>query len=109
MLEGDTLKGCVKNPDVTDEWYEMGGGRSNFNELDNIPSINGISLQNTVDPDQPKEVSLDAKVQKYPDSAHWDEHAVYPPTPDVVPVNELELKAFTDDEIQQVYDDVTGA
>lgn len=109
VLNGSTLTGCVKNPDVTDEWYQMGGGRSNFNELDNIPSINGISLQNTVDPAQPKEVSLDAKVQKYPDSAHWDEHAVYPPTPTDVPVNELELKAFTDEEIQQVYDDVTGA
>ena len=109
VLEGDTLKGCVKNPDVTDEWYEMGGGKTNFNELDNIPSINGISLKNTVDPDQPKEVSLDATIQKYPESAHWDEHAVYPAAATTLPVNEIELQAFTDEEIAQVIEDVENA
>ena len=106
VLNGSTLTGCVKNPDVTDEWYEMGGGKTNFNELDNIPLVNGIPLQNTVDPDQPKEIELGATVQKYPESAHWDPAAVYPAAATIFRVNELELEAFTDDEIIQVIDDV---
>lgn len=108
VLNDMILTGYVKNPDVIDGWYEIGGGKTNFNELDNISTINGISLKNTVDPDQPKEVVLNATVQKYPEAALWDEHAVYPVDPTLVPVNELELKAFTDEEIQQVYDGVTG-
>lgn len=109
VLNGSTLTGCVKNPDVTDDWYEMGGGKTNFNELDNIPTINGISLQNTVDPDSPKEVSLDATIQKYPESQHWDPDAVYPASATTLPVNEIELQAFTDDEIAQVIEDVENA
>lgn len=106
VLENNTLKGYVKNPNTIDEWYEMGGGKTNFNELDNTPTINGIPLKNEIEPDSPKEVVLNATVQKYPESAHWDEHATYPVAATPVPVNEIELQAFTDTEIEQVFDDV---
>jgi hypothetical protein len=105
IIDRGRLQGYVKNEEEPDAWYEL-GGKVNFNELDNIPSINGISLKNEAEPDSPKEISLNAKVQKYPESAHWDEHAAYPAAATPVPVNEIELQAFTDTEIEQVFDDV---
>ena len=45
-------------------------------------------------------------VQKYPDSEHYDPAAVYPDEPEEVDVSELEIKAFTDKEIKDTYDEV---
>ena len=106
VLSGSTLKLYVKNPDVTDEWYELGGGKSNFNELENIPTINGIPLQNTDSPDEATEIELKLKSKKYPDSPHYDPSAIYPSVAEGVRVNELELESFTDEEITELWEEV---
>ena len=106
LLEGDTLKGCLKNPNTVDEWYEMGGGKTNFNELENTPTINGLETKNTIDPRSPKELVLSTPVQKYPDSAHWDKDAVYPDEPTDIPVTELGLTAFTDTRLKELWEEV---
>lgn len=106
VLTDNKLKLYVKNPDVTDEWYELSGGKSNFNELENIPTINGIPLQNTAEPDEATEIELKLKSKKYPDSPHYDPSAVYPSVAEEVRVNELELESFTDEEITELWEEV---
>lgn len=99
----DKLKLYVKNPDVTDTWYELGGGKTNFNELDNIPTINGISLQNTVEPEEAKEVVIQSTIHKHDDDSAYDEDALL--VDHDVPVHELELTALANAEIDQMFED----
>lgn len=102
------LTGYIKDVDHADTWFEIGGaGTVNYNELENAPTINGIPTQNTDDPSQPLDVELNATVQKYPESEHYDPDAAYPTDAAPVPVNEVELKAFTDDEIRQIYEGIS--
>ena len=102
------LTGYIKDVDHADTWFEIGGaGTVNYNELENAPTINGIPTQNTEDPTQPLDVELNATVQKYPESEHYDPDAEYPDDATPVHVNEVELKAFTDDEIRQIYEDIS--
>lgn len=99
----DKIKLYVKNPDVTDTWYEMGGGKTNFNELDNIPTVNGIPLQNTAEPDEAKEVVIQSTVHKHDDDSAYDEDALI--VDHDVPVHELELTALANAEIDQMFED----
>lgn len=103
IVEGDTLKGYVKNPDEEDAWYEMGGGKENFNELENIPTVNGISLQNTVEPEEAKEVVIQTAIHKHDDDSAYDEDALL--VDHDVPVHELELTALANAEIDQMFED----
>ena len=104
IIDRGRLQGFVKNEAETDSWYEL-GGKVNYNELDNTPIINGIPTKNTLNPDEPTEIVLEGKIRKYPDSVHWDKDAVYPDEPETFPVNELYIKAFTDNEIEQLFDE----
>lgn len=99
----DKLKLYVKNPDVADTWYELGGGKTNFNELDNIPTVNGIPLQNTVEPDEAKEVVIQTAIHKHDDDSAYDEDALL--VDHDVPVHELELTALANAEIDQMFED----
>lgn len=99
----DRIKLYVKNPDVTDTWYEMGGGKTNFNELDNIPTVNGIPLQNTAEPDEAKEVVIQTAIHKHDDDSVYDEDALL--VDHDVPVHELELTALANAEIDQMFED----
>lgn len=81
-------------------------GISNYNLLDNAPTINGIETQNTVNPDAPNNVELNALRKGYDDSAaHYDPAAVYDDAGVSVPVNEIQLVALKDEEIEQLYDE----
>ena len=108
LLDSTTnmLTAAVKNPNEEDAWYELGGGKANFNELTNTPIINGIPLQNTVEPEEAKEIELEASVKKYPDAPHYDPDAVYPTTATKFRVNEAELEGFTDEDIKQLWEEV---
>ena len=99
----DKLKLYVKNPDVTDTWYELGGGKTNFNELDNIPTVNGIPLQNTVEPEEAKEVVIQSTIHKHADDSAYNEDALL--VDHDVPVHELELTALANAEIDQMFED----
>lgn len=84
---------------------ELSGGKSNYNELDHAFTINGLSTQSDA-ADQTKDLRLEAAVKMYPESEHYDEHAVYPTDATDVPVNELELESFTDNEITDLWEEV---
>ena len=99
----DKLKLYVKNPDEADTWYELGGGKTNFNELDNIPTVNGISLQNTVEPEEAKEVVIQSTIHKHDDDSAYDEDALL--VDHDVPVHELELTALANAEIDLMFED----
>lgn len=99
----DKLKLYVKNPDEEDTWYELGGGKTNFNELENIPTVNGISLQNTVEPEEAKEVVIQSTIHKHDDDSAYDEDALL--VDHDVPVHELELTALANAEIDLMFED----
>ena len=99
----DKLKLYVKNPDEEDTWYELGGGKTNFNELDNIPTVNGISLQNTVEPEEAKEVVIQSTIHKHDDDSAYNEDALL--VDHDVPVHELELTALANAEIDLMFED----
>jgi len=103
VTEGsDRIKLYVKNPDETDTWYEMGGGKTNFNELDNIPTVNGVPLKNLVDPDEPTEAVIQTTIHKHDDEAAYDEDE--PVSDHDVPVHQLELDAITNAEIDNMWE-----
>lgn len=106
--DGVALKLYIKDPNTTDAWHELSGGSGtiNYNELQNTPTINGKSTKNLADPSLPLDVKLEMKVKKYPDSDHYDPAAVYPATATDVPVDQIELEAFTDQEIEDLYNEV---
>lgn len=99
----DKLKLYVKNPDEADTWYELGGGKTNFNELENIPTVNGIPLQNTAEPDEAKEVVIQSTIHKHDDDSAYDEDALL--VDHDVPVHELELTALANAEIDLMFED----
>lgn len=103
IVDGDKVSMYLKNPDVVDAFFELtGGGASNFNELENTPTINGISLKNEDDPEVAKNIQLNAKVQKH----NADDS--YPDEPTEFPVNELFLKALTFDELDAIIEEARG-
>lgn len=101
LADGKTLKPFVKG-EHKDEFYVLGG--FNFNTLENVPTINGISLVSS-DPDKPNDIELKAKVQQYPDTESYDRNAAYPLNPDEVLVDKLYMKAMTDSEIKKTYEE----
>lgn len=96
VVENNVLRGYVKDDDNADSFFEL-GGKVNYNEIDNTPTINGISTKNEEDKDAPKDVILNAVVKKYGDDGTYDEDGTD------VPVNEMELHAFKDEEIAEMF------
>lgn len=88
---------------VWEEVYKGLDGKTNFNELDNIPTVNGIPLQNTAEPDEAKEVVIQSTVHKHDDDSAYDEDALI--VDHDVPVHELELTALANAEIDQMFED----
>lgn len=114
LVENGRLNGYVRNDNPSseeDKWYEL-GGKVNFNELDNTPVINGINTKNEAEPDSPKEIELVATVQHYeaPSAGHaWEEDTPYMAEPVKARVNEIAFEAFTDEKLEQIYNDVSAS
>ncbi len=100
--DGLTVKLYIKG-EKRGEFYEAGA--ENYNTLLNTPLINGMSTVNDKDPSKPKEVELLVGVQQYPESDSYKPDALYPTSPEPVRVNELSMKALTDDEVTRVYEE----
>ena len=95
------LSGFVKDVSEEDSWYEL-GGKANFNELDNIPTVNGISLKNEAEPDEPKEVVITTPVHRHMDDDAYDVDA--PIEDEDVPVHEVELTAISNEQIDEIWE-----
>ena len=81
--------GWVKNPDRVGEWLKLGGisagqGTSDYNDLENTPTINGMTTKG--DAGRSRNVELNATVNG-----------------ENIPVNELEIESFSDTEIDEAF------
>lgn len=74
------------------------GGTANYNELENTPTINGISTVNKENPAKSKNVELNILHKGYK-GADYDEDG------EKIPVNELELVALKDRRIIEMFED----
>lgn len=74
------------------------GGTVNYNELENTPTINGISTVNKENPSKPKNVELNVLHKGYK-GVEYDEDG------ENIPVNELELMALNDSRIIEMFED----
>lgn len=73
---------------VEQDMYFRFGGTTNYNKLENTPTINGISTVNEKDPTKPKNIQLNVLSDGEP-----------------VPVDELELSAIQDEQINGMFED----
>lgn len=125
VSDGKYLIGYVKNPNVVNEFWQLGSDSlAPFEVVATLPAWSTAKADMIYFVKTPDKKELKGyvknedeggwnkfgqptiKLQKYPDSVHYDPDAVYPDEPEVVDVSELEVLAFTDKEIRDTYDEV---
>lgn len=123
--DGKYIVGYVKNPNETDEFWQLGSDAlAPFEVVATLPawSTAAADMIYFVKTPGKKELKGFVKnedeggwnkfgqptvtIQKYPDSEHYDPAAVYPDEGTEVDVSELEIVAFKDEEIRDLYDEV---
>lgn len=123
--DGKYIIGYVKNPNETDEFWQLGSDAlAPFEVGATLPAWSTAKADKIYFVKTPGKKELKGYVknedeggwnkfgqptviiQKYPDSEHYDPDAVYPDEGTEVDVSELEIIAFKDKEIKDLYDEV---
>lgn len=123
--DGKYIIGYVKNPNETDEFWQLGSDAlAPFKVVATLPAWSTAEADKIYFVKTPGKKELKGFVknedeggwnkfgqptvtlQKYPDSEHYDPDAVYPDEGTEVDVSELEIVAFKDKEIKDLYDEV---
>lgn len=123
VINGTKLDGYVKNGSTQNAWYEIGGASfkvvttlptwlsADATTIYFVPSERGTLtgyIKNTDETGKFYQLGSEAlaKIKKYPDSVHYDKNAEYPEDFEEFDLNGLEIEAFTDADITELFEEV---
>ena len=123
--DGKYILGYVKNPNETNKFWQLGSDAlAPFEVVATLPAWSTAAADKIYFVKTPDKKELKGfvknedeggwnkfgqptvTIQKYPDSEHYDPDAIYPDEGTEVDVSELEIVAFKDEEIRDLYDEV---